>query len=132
MIFIDSTVPMYVVGAEHPNKGTARRMLESAVARKEHLVTDAEVFQEILHRYAAIRRLEAVGPAFDALSSAVHDVFPVDLADVQRARRLISGSGRLSARDALHAAIMQRYDVAEIMTFDRGFDGLPGIRRLSD
>jgi serine/threonine protein kinase len=33
----------------------------------ERLVTDSEVFQELLHRYAAIQRLDAIEPAFEAL-----------------------------------------------------------------
>ena len=31
------------------------------------LLTDAEVLQEILHRYVAINRRDAIQPAFDAL-----------------------------------------------------------------
>lgn len=51
---------MYLVGAAHPNKTPARLLLERAVVSEERLVTDAEVLQEILHRYAAIRRPEAI------------------------------------------------------------------------
>ena len=32
MIFVDSNIPMYLVGAEHPNKDAARRLLERAIA----------------------------------------------------------------------------------------------------
>lgn len=31
MIFIDSNIPMYIIGAEHPHKIDARRLLEEAV-----------------------------------------------------------------------------------------------------
>jgi predicted nucleic acid-binding protein len=40
-------------------------------------------------------------------------------------------STRCSRRDALHVAVMEREDVHRIMSFDRGFDGVPGIDRLS-
>jgi predicted nucleic acid-binding protein len=50
MIFIDSNIPMYLVGASHPNKIEAQRLLENVIRTEEHLVTDAEVLQEILHR----------------------------------------------------------------------------------
>ena len=63
MIFIDSNVPMYLVGAEHPHKIDAQRILERCIADDERLVTDAEVLQEILHRYAAIGRKDAISPA---------------------------------------------------------------------
>lgn len=131
MILIDSNIPMYLVGADHPNKEAAQRLLQLVVGEQEHLVTDVEVLQEIIHRYVTIRRRDAVQPAFDALLGVVRDVFPVELSDVQRARRLATGPGQLSARDALHVAIMQRHDIEEIMSFDRGFDAVPGIRRRS-
>lgn len=57
MIFIDSNIPMYLVGAAHPNKDAARRQLEPAIIEGERLVTDSEVFQELLHRLRAPWRL---------------------------------------------------------------------------
>jgi uncharacterized protein len=132
LILVDSIIPMYLVGAVHPSKHSARRILERAVAAQAQLVTDAEVLQEILHRYIAINRPDAVGPAFDALLGIVRDVLPIELADVQRARRLVAGPGSLSARDALHVSIMQRHDIGEIMSFDRAFDAVPGITRIAE
>src|SRR5215217_704104 len=131
MILIDSNVPMYVVGAEHPNKASAVRALARAASEGDVLVTDAEVFQEILHRYSSIGRREAVEPAFNALRGVVDDVFPIDLADVEYAKRLLRTTDRLSARDAIHLAVMQRYRIDRILSFDRGFDGIPGIERLA-
>jgi predicted nucleic acid-binding protein len=60
MIFVDSTIPMYLVGEPHPHKFDTQRMLERAVSANERLVTDAEVLQEILHRYTAIDRRDAI------------------------------------------------------------------------
>src|SRR5579872_3856152 len=67
VIFIDANVPMYLVGAAHPHKLEAARLLERAAAAGERLVTDVEVMQEILHRYVAIDRRAAIQDAFDAL-----------------------------------------------------------------
>jgi len=131
MILVDSNVPMYLVGAEHPLKHAARRILEDAIARQERLVADAEVFQEILHRYVAIDRRDAIQPAFDLLRAVLDVTLPVELVDVERARSLLLTTGALSARDAVHVAIMQRHGVERIMSFDAGFDGIPGIVRVS-
>lgn len=130
MIFVDSNVPMYLVGAEHPHKADARRLLERHIAAGDRLVTDAEVFQEILHRYVAIRRRDAIEAAFRALSGVVDEVLPVEMEDVEAARVSLQGHPRLSARDALHVAIMRRHGIARIMSFDSGFDGLAGVDRL--
>lgn len=37
----------------------------------------------------------------------------------------------LSARDALHLAVMELHRIEAILSFDAGFDGLPGITRLA-
>lgn len=127
MIFIDSNIPMYLVGEHHAHKIDAQRMLERAVAAGERLVTDAEVLQEILHRYTAINRRDAIQPACGALVSVVDEVFPIERVDVERAKDVILEARDLSARDAIHLAVMQRHGVAAIMTFDRGFAGRPGV-----
>ena len=130
MIFVDSNIPMYLVGSIHPHKRDAQRILERCIAERERLVTDAEVFQEILHRYVAIERRDAIQPAFDALLGIVDEVFPVDLDAVERARTVLLGHARLSARDALHVAVMEQQGVERILSFDSGFDDFPGIARL--
>lgn len=131
MIFVDSNIPMYLVGEPHPNKEPARRALEELVAAGESLCTDAEVLQEILHRYTAIRRPEAIDPAFDSVMGVVDVVYPIERTDVERARRLLKTTPRLAARDALHVAVMQGRDIGRILSFDSGFDGIPGIVRLA-
>lgn len=131
MIFIDSNVPMYLVGAPHPNKDAARHLLESAAARRERLVTDAEVLQEILHRFHAIQRHEAIQPAFDALLPLVDEVLTITLPVVQRAKEIVCASLALSARDAVHLATMEQAGVRQVMSFDTGFDRWPGAERLS-
>jgi predicted nucleic acid-binding protein len=121
---------MYLVGSSDPRRAEARRLLENLVDAEERLVTDAEVFQEILHRYAAIGRREAIQPAFEALDRVIDDVFAIERRDVERAKLVLLGTERLAARDAVHIAIMERHGVARILTFDHGFDGYPGIERV--
>ena len=130
MIFVDSNIPMYLVGAAHPNKDTARRLLEQCITRGERLVTDAEVLQEILHRYHAIRRPDAVQPAFDAVLGAVDEVYPIERTDVEQAKSLMLGLAPLSARDAVHVAVMKRRGVPRVLSFDAGFDAVGWIERV--
>lgn len=130
MIFVDSNIPMYLVGAAHPLKDDARRLLERCIAAGERLVADAEVFQEILHRYVAIHRLDAIDPAFAALSGVLDEVLDVTFEDVDAARRELAGCDGLSSRDALHVAVMRRHGIQRILTFDSGFDRVEGVRRI--
>jgi predicted nucleic acid-binding protein len=131
LILIDSNIPMYLVGAPHPNKAKAQLLLEKLAIEGRRLVTDAEVLQEILHRFVSINRREAIQPAFDALLLAVDQVFAVDKVVVNRAKQIVLGYAQLSARDAIHAAVMQENGIKEILSFDSGFDALPGVTRLT-
>ena len=131
MIFIDSNVPMYLVGTDHPNKELSRSALSRLVANAEVLVTDAEVLQEILHRYVAIDRRAAIDDAMAAIVGIIDEVFPIERTDVVRAKDVLVDSP-LSARDALHVAVMRRHGVDRILTFDTGFDSAPDLVRLPE
>lgn len=131
MILIDSNIPMYLVGASHPHKSDAQRWLEKLVSDRERLVTDAEVLQEILHRDVAIDRRDAIQPAFEVLLGIVDQVLGIDRVAVERAKEIVLGHRNLSARDAVHLAVMEQHGIDRILTFDSGFDGFPGVTRLS-
>jgi uncharacterized protein len=131
VILIDSNIPMYLVGASHPHKTDAQRLLERLVSDRQRLVTDAEVLQEILHRYTAINRRDAIQPAFDALLGIIDQILAIDHPIVERAKEIVLGHKKMSARDAVHLAVMETHGIEQILTFDSGFDGFPGIKRLS-
>lgn len=104
MILIDSNIPMYLAGAAHPHKSDAQRTLERLVTERQRLITDAEVLQEILHRYMPVNRREAIQPAFDALPGIVDEVLPIEHAVAERATQIVLSYRPLSARDGVHVA----------------------------
>ncbi len=130
MIFVDSNIPMYLIGAAHPHKVEAQVILERLIAGGQRLVTDAEVLQEILRRYAAIDRREAIGPAFQATLDIVDQVIPIEKADVLRAGEIAQNRAMMSARDAVHIAIMERHGIRSILSFDGDYDRWPGLQRI--
>jgi uncharacterized protein len=121
---------MYLVGAPHPNKVATLRILEKTIMDRQRLVTDAEVLQEILHRYISINRREVIQPAFDALLALADSVLSVDQETVIEAKQIVLGYPKLSARDALHLAVMRLNGIDRILSFDSSFDGLRGITRI--
>lgn len=124
-------MPMYLIGSSHPNKKASQRLLENAVLSEQQLVTDVEVFQEILHRYTAINRREAIQPAFDALYGLANEIYPIELKDIEQAKSILDKVTGLSARDALHVAVMRGNNVDQIVSFDTGFDQIENLVRLS-
>lgn len=131
MVFVDSNVPMYVAGREYPLRRPARAFLERAQAGEVEICTSTEVLQEILYRYTALGRHDLASAVYDLFVQICPAVLPVALADTDRARALLTSVQGLSARDALHAAVMLNHGVSEIATFDRGFEKVAGISRLA-
>jgi predicted nucleic acid-binding protein len=130
MVFVDSNVPMYVAGSDHPLRDPARRFLERARRGEVEICTSTEVLQEILYRYAALKRVDIATAVYDLFVQLCPVVFPVTLADTDRARGLLPTSLGVSVRDAIHASVMLNNGVNEIATFDAGFDRLVGITRV--
>ena len=128
MIFVDSNVPMYLVGAPHPNRERVAEFLRRWP--DEDYVTSAEVYQEILHRYAAINRRNAIKDAFQLLDDLVIAVFPVSRTDVEIAREIAEVFPDLSARDSLHLSVMRTHRVRRVISFDQGFSARVGVTRL--
>ena len=129
-MFIDSNIPMYVAGREHPNRAPARRLLASVRAGDVDACTSTEVLQEILYRYVGQRELGIAHAVYDLFVQLCPVVFPVTLADTDRARDLACDGAGVSVRDAIHAAVMLNNGVGRIATFDAGFDHVEGIERM--
>lgn len=129
-VFIDSNLPMYVAGRDHPLREPARRLLARMQGGEIEGCTSTEVLQEILYRYAGLRRFDLAGEVYDLFVQLCPVVFPVTLADTDRARALLGSRVEASVRDLVHAAVMLNNGVSLIATFDRGFDTIPGIRRF--
>lgn len=121
---------MYLIGAAHPHKTDAQILLERLIASGQRLVTDAEVLQEIMHRYAAIDKREAITPAFQLLLGVVDDVLAIEKVDVLRAAEIVQNRALLSARDSVHIAVMERHGIRSILSFDGDFDRWPGLKRI--
>ena len=131
VIFVDSNVPMYLVGAPHPNKERLHGLLDELIRSRSRFVTDVEAYQEILHRYTAINRPDMIDLAFACLDGIVNETLTFGMAEIRSARAVLESVDGISARDALHVAVMRAAGVSRILTFDRGFDICPGIERLS-
>jgi uncharacterized protein len=131
VIYVDSNVPMYAVGRDHPNKQRVLELAPQLISARERLVASAEAFQEIIHRYLALRDRRHLGAAYEALETLVSSVADVTKADVDAARAVSGEYLELSSRDCLHVAIMRRLGCGKIWSYDSGFDEVPAIQRIT-
>jgi predicted nucleic acid-binding protein len=129
-VFIDSNIPMYVAGGDHPHREASRKLLERARKGQLEACTSTEVLQEILYRYSALGRRDFGRELYDLFVEVCPVVLSVTLADTDRARDLLGAVDGISARDAVHAGVMLNHDIEWIATYDSGFDRVPGIRRV--
>lgn len=130
MTLIDSNVFMYAAGRQHPLKQRAATFLENVAQGSIDAVIDAEVLQEILHRYRALARWKEGRQVYDAARLLFPSVLPITDTILDRARLLLDDYSRLMARDALHAAVVLTHGADSICSFDRDFDAVRGLRRI--
>jgi hypothetical protein len=130
-VFVDSNIPMYVAGKEHPLRGPSTRFLARVRSGEVEGYTSTAVLQEILYRYAGLRRPDIAAEVYDLFTGLCSVVLPVSIADTDRARDLVRAGTPASVRDLVHAAVMLNNELTRIASFDDGFDHVPGIERLA-
>lgn len=129
MILVDSNVLMYAAGADHPHKAPSVAFLRR-VAEKLEAAIDAEVLQEILHRYRSLGRWSEGGRVYDLARQIFPIVIPISAEILDRARGLMDDYAGLSARDALHCAVALESGSAALCSYDRDFDSVVGVKRI--
>lgn len=130
-VFVDSNIPMYVAGSDHPNKRPATLFLHAVRSGKYEAYASTEVLQEILYRYCALNRRDVADRVYSLFVELCTEVYPVTLADTDAAKLLLAKHQRLGPRDAIHTAVMNNRGIRTIATFDKDFDDAPSVRRLS-
>lgn len=131
MILIDTHVFIYAAGRPHPRKGPSTAFLERVARGEIEAGVDAEVLQEILHRYRAIGRWAEGKALYQKVRAIVPTVLPVTAALLDDALGLLDAHPKLSSQDALHAAACRSVRAAGFCSYDQDFDGVAGLRRLS-
>jgi len=129
-VFIDTAVFMYAGGAEHPLREPSRDVLRAVAEGRVIAMTSAEVIQEILHRFVAIRRPATGADMAREAMTAFAPVLPITHAIVERMPELVVRYPSLTARDLIHVATCMEEGIDVIVSPDRGFDGVTEIRRL--
>lgn len=129
--FIDANVPIYAAGREHPYREPCIQVLAAVNDNPEAFVTNAEVFQEIMHHYRRTERWDAGQTVVESFAAMMRGrVASVTVDDVLAAGQLARTHHGLSTRDLLHLAVMHRLGVTRIVTADADFGRVPGVIRL--
>jgi predicted nucleic acid-binding protein len=130
VILIDANIFMYAAGAEHRHKRASADFLGRVALGEIDAAIDAEVLQEILHRYRAIRRWQHGRDVYALSRRIVPLVVAITDEIVDRARDLLDDDPHLSARDAVHAAVVLHRGMGAICSYDRDLDKVAGLQRI--
>lgn len=130
MILMDANILMYAAGAEHRCKADSLALVAMVADGRLEAGIDAEVLQEILHRYRAIGRWKDGARLYDLVRQIVPVVIPITAKIVDAARKLLDDYPTFMARDALHAAVCQSTGARGLCSYDQEFDMLTDFIRL--
>jgi uncharacterized protein len=130
LVFLDTAVFTYASGSEHPLREPCRAVLRAAAEGRLMAVTSAEVVQEILHRYSSIRRTATGTALAREVVAGFAPVLPITHAVAERLPDLVERYPRLTARDVVHVATCLEEGIESIVSPDRGFEPVQGIRLL--
>ncbi len=123
---------MYAAGTPHRYRDACQWVMTQIATGGMQVATDAEVIQEILHRYGALGRYaDAVNMARD-LITLVPQILAITAADMQTAVTLFQqyAPQGVRARDCIHAAVMRNHGLTHIISSDAHFDLIAGLTRL--
>lgn len=128
--FIDSNIPMYAAGADHPLKAPCLAILKAVAEKDLSAVSSVEVLQELLHRYTALGHRQRAVAVASAFMEIVVEILPVIPEDVVRAMEILHSLPRIQTRDVMHVAVMRRHGITTIISADKHFDAVPDLIRL--
>lgn len=128
--FIDTNIIIYAHGAEHKYKAPCQLIMRLIAADEIGAVTNVEVLQELLHRYARPGKSHYGAQMAENVLAIFHEILPVEKNDILLAMNLLKKYDALNIRDAIHAATALRGNVKYILSVDKHFDRLPSLQRV--
>ena len=128
-IFVDTNILMYAGGRDPEWRALCKGALRRLVDRDFTPVTNAEVLQEILHRYFSQRRIAAAGVVHRAAMELCAEIIPVTAQHTVRALQILLEHPQLPTRDAVHVATMEARGIQTMLSVDSDFDAVPSVDR---
>lgn len=126
----DTSVFLYAVGAEHEYREPCRRIVRRAADGELFGEASVELIQELTH---VLLRRRAERPAALARAGEVAQLCRLhafETSDLPLMLTLLERHEHLGPRDALFAATALNRHIPAILSSDRHFDGITGLRRV--
>ena len=130
MKLLDANIVIYAMGRDHPYREPCRAIIGQLEERPHDYAVDTEMLQEVLYVFTRRKDNETGVEVVARLLDLFPDVIPITGVEIGTATRLIGQPPGLSVRDAIHAAVVLEHGLEGIVTADKAFDHIPGLRRF--
>ncbi len=130
MIVLDTTVLVYAKGAEHPLREPCRDLVAAVADGRLEAVTTAEAIQEFVHVRARRRDRRDATALGQAYAELLAPLLPVGPAELRTGLTLFTATPEVGAFDAVLAATAMAADAHALVSADRGFGAVPGLRHV--
>ncbi|MBM3925425.1 MAG: type II toxin-antitoxin system VapC family toxin [SAR202 cluster bacterium] len=131
MKLIDANMVIYAVGLDHPLREPSLKIIEHSLENTDGYAIDAETIQEILYVFDYRHQKKFGIEIAEKLLGMFGSVVPVTTSEVSLAIHLFERYPRLQSRDAIHAAVAIVNGMDGIISADKAFDGIEGLRRFN-
>jgi predicted nucleic acid-binding protein len=134
---IDTNVVMYAAGRKHPYKSACADIISGIADGSFHRnvgvpVTDTEVFQEILYRYALVGKWQTGIVICQHLLELGLEILSVSSDEVPTMIALAEAykDKAVSPRDLVHVSVMTSRGIKKIVSVDSHFDLIHEVIRV--
>ena len=126
----DTAIFVYALGRDHPYKDPCRSIVRRATDGELLGEACTELVQEFLHVQLRGRRdrKDAVAQARNV--AELCRLHPFEPRDIPMVLTLVERHAQLQPRDAVFAATALNREIPVILSTDRGFDVVSGLRRV--
>ena len=132
MIFLDANIFLRFLTQDDPAKGRACLSLLRRVAAGEEATTSETVIAEVAYVLSSPRQYKLTHTDISARLRPVLLLRGLKLPDRQRLLRtldLYASYAHLDFEDCLTLAQIEQQKIATLLSYDRGFDRVPGVKR---
>lgn len=130
MIILDTTVLVYAAGTDYPLREPCRRILEAASTGSIVAVTTTHVIEEFVHVRARRRSREDAVRLGRIYATLLAPLVATDADDLEAGLRLFATQPGLGSFDSVLAAVALRRDALALVSADRSFAGVAGLRHV--
>jgi hypothetical protein len=128
VIVLDTSVLAYAVGTDHPLREPCRALLEAVRQGSLSASTTPEVIQEFVHIHSCRRARHLAVRLARRYAVGLAPLLLTEVSDLDRGLRLFEENTELGAFDAVLAAVALRAGAEALVSADRAFASVRGLR----